>query len=250
MFFQALVIFFVTLAGGCVPLVIGIRERLQRGLLAVATGVLLGAVFLHMLPELSKMQSALEGEGHAASLWMIVLAVVVVLGFADAILCRREGDPHGHEDEHAHHHLTVGWAAFVGLSIHSFSEGIGLAAAAQNAQLSSTMYASILAHKAAESFSLSTIFALGQFKKRRIFLVQVGYALVTPLGILLGNAIAHSHQIAVYGLGVLTAVACGTFLFVGLCELLPGAFHRRERAFFHLVLVAAGVGFMLWCAGD
>ena len=94
MLLQAVVIFLVTLAGGCVPLVVGIRERLQRGLLAAATGVLLGAVFLHMLPELSKMQSAVDGDGHA-SLWMIVLAVVVVLGFADAILCRREGDPHG-----------------------------------------------------------------------------------------------------------------------------------------------------------
>ena len=156
----------------------------------------------------------------------------------------RKGDPHGHEDEHAHHHVTAGWAALVGLSIHSFSEGIGLAST--NGELASTMYTSIVAHKAAESFSLSTIFALGQFGKRRILLVQLGYALVTPLGILLGNAIAHSNRIAVYGLGVLTAVACGTFLFVGLCELLPGTFHRRERAFFHLVLVAAGVGFMLW----
>jgi zinc transporter ZupT len=250
MIVQAAVIYFVTLAGGCVPLVFGIREHVQRSLIAAATGVLLAAVFLHILPALSQMQASVGARHAWTSLWMIVLAVVVGLGVVDAILCRREGhdDVHEHEEEHAHHHITAGWAALVGLSIHSFTEGLGLAAAFNNHDLASSMYSSIVAHKAAESFSLSTIFALAGLARKRIFLLQLVYACVTPLGVLSGSAL--TDTIGQYGLGVLTAITCGTFLFVGLCELLPGTFHRRDRAFFHLVLVALGVGFMLWFAED
>ncbi len=238
---QTLAIFAVSLAGGCVPLVFGVRDHLRRMLLAAATGVLLGALFLHLLPELAHQQITSNA---SPSLWMCVIAVVVGLGLADAILCRREGDPHGDEAEHAHHHVTASVAALVGLSIHSLSEGIGLAASAHNPSLAGSVYSSIVAHKAAESFSLSTIFALAHFPRRRIFALQVLFALVTPLGMLLGGAL--SDSLGDSGKGVLAAVTCGTFLFIGLCELLPDTFHRRERAFLHLVLVAAGVGFVVW----
>jgi zinc transporter ZupT len=177
---------------------------------------------------------------------MFVIVVVVGLGLADAILCRREGDPHGHEEDHAHHHVTASLAAFVGLSIHSFTEGLGLAGAAHSASLASSTFSTIVAHKAAESFSLSTIFALTHLERRKIFALQLVYALITPLGVLLGSALDDS--IGEFGQGVLGAVTCGTFLFIGLCELLPDTFHRRERAFLHLVLVVAGVAFAAWFA--
>jgi zinc transporter ZupT len=213
-------------------------------LLAAATGVLLGALFLHLLPELARKQSSLGFENVATSLWMVVIAVVVGLGLADAILCRREGDPHGDEAGHEHHHVTASVAALVGLSIHSLSEGIGLAATAHDAQLAHSTFSSIVAHKAAESFSLSTIFALAHFPRARIFALQLVFAAVTPLGMWLGSALSDSLGDA--GQGALIAITCGTFLFIGLCELLPDTFHRRERAFVHLLLVAAGVGFVVW----
>jgi zinc transporter 9 len=244
MLLNALVIFGISLAGGCIPLVLSVRDSVRRSVLAVATGVLLGALFLHLLPELAHTQSARGEQSAISSLWMCVIAVVVGLGLADAILCRREGDPHGHEEDHAHHHVTASLAAFVGLSIHSFTEGLGLAGAAHNASLASSVFSSIAAHKAAESFSLSTIFALAHLERRKIVALQLVFALITPLGILLGGALDDS--IGESGQGVLAAVTCGTFLFIGLCELLPDTFHRRERAFLHLVLVAVGVCFVMW----
>src|SRR6185436_11843090 len=123
-------------------------------------------------------------------------------------------------------------------------EGLGLAATAHNPALANSVYTSIVAHKAAESFSLSTIFALAHFPRGRILVLQLLFAFVTPLGMLLGSAL--SDALGDHGRGVLASVTCGTFLFIGLCELLPDTFHRRERAFLHLVLVAAGVGFVVW----
>src|SRR5262245_25754646 len=80
MLLQTIAIFAVSLAGGCVPLVFGVRDHLRRMLLAAATGVLLGALFLHLLPELAHLQSSLSS---TPSLWMFVIAVVVGLGLAD-----------------------------------------------------------------------------------------------------------------------------------------------------------------------
>jgi uncharacterized membrane protein YraQ (UPF0718 family) len=64
------------------------------------------------------------------------------------------------------------------------------------------------------------------------------FALLGPLGILIGSELASAG--GVLG-GVLTGFACGTFLYVALCDLLPEVFHGVERAWIKLGSVGVGV---------
>jgi zinc and cadmium transporter len=159
------------------------------------------------------------------------------------------GHDHGQDREHHHgerresqRHRAVGWAALVGLSVHSLTSGVALAAVAEDEQIASVMLWAILAHKGFESFSLASVFSMTSREPRQVLALVVAFSFVTPLGLLLG------HQVtALFGTGgiaVLTALAAGTFLYVCIGELLPEVFHHREDVFLKIALLCAGVAGM------
>ncbi|MEZ6017921.1 MAG: ZIP family metal transporter [Planctomycetota bacterium] len=165
------------------------------------------------------------------------------------------GHDHGH-GQHGHsepaprpapsresqRHRAVGWAALVGLTVHSLTSGVALAAVAENQAIASVMLWAILAHKGFESFSLASVFSMSSPDPRRVLAMVIAFSFVTPLGLLLG------HQVtALFGTGgiaVLTALAAGTFLYVCIGELLPEVFHHREDVFLKIGLLCAGVTIM------
>ena len=71
----------------------------------------------------------------------------------------------------------------------------------------------------------------------------LGFAALTPLGMLLGHSI--SAYMGDLGMGVMTALAAGTFLFVCLCELLPEVFHHREDSWLRIALLVLGIAMMM-----
>src|SRR5690349_5618847 len=68
----ALITLLITFAGGCLPLVREWSHRQLHAVLALATGVFLGAVFLHMLPEISANESG-QGAISPRTLWLLTL---------------------------------------------------------------------------------------------------------------------------------------------------------------------------------
>jgi zinc transporter ZupT len=201
--------------------------------------------------------------------WLWVLLGVVGVYFVEALLvpghhnhphqagCGPEGDhahgahaAHGHGHDHGHGHVrrenqrhrAVGWAALIGLSVHSLTSGVALAAVAEDEEIASVMLWAILAHKGFESFSLASVFSMSSPERRQVLAMVIAFAFVSPLGLLLG------HQVtALFGTGgiaVLTALAAGTFLYVCIGELLPEVFHHREDVFLKIALLCAGVAGM------
>lgn len=146
------------------------------------------------------------------------------------------------ERRESQRHRAVGWAALVGLSVHSLTSGVALAAVAEDKQIAAVMLWAILAHKGFESFSLASVFSMTSREPRQVLALIVAFSFVTPLGLLLG------HQVtALFGTGgiaVLTALAAGTFLYVCIGELLPEVFHHREDVFLKIALLCAGVAGM------
>ena len=277
---STLLVFALALVGGLVPLVFQRTERLQHLLIALAAGVFLGGVFLHMLPEAAglSLHGGAGGEHVHGDLtvWGGVLAGVVLLFLLENLVLRtRTGEEHSHRDhshrdhghgaahdhdhspDHGHghaqvgdedegcevRHRTVGYATFFGLSVHGFTAGLGLSLGEDLPDLQDPLLLSIVSHKAVEGFSLATAFLLAGMARGRILLCLVAFALVTPAGLWMRVVLGG-------GLGgqppaILLGLAAGTFLFVALYDLLPEVFHRREDQLVKVVLLAAGIGLSL-----
>lgn len=253
MLIDAALLLVVALAGGLLPLLVRWNDRLLHAALSFSTGIFLGAVFLHLLPELSRLDreiaerqvaSVAGAHGGRLELWLFVLVGVLGVYFVEALVFRGQ---EGHDD--VHRHRAVGYAALVGLTIHALTTGIGFSlATAREASLRAPFLLALVAHKGFEAFSLTMVFLLAAFRRARIVTYTALFALVTPAGILLGQALVST--LGDRGMAIVTALAAGTFLFVCLCELLPEVFHHREDPWVKVLLLAAGVALMVLFHGD
>ncbi|MDA1259252.1 MAG: ZIP family metal transporter [Planctomycetota bacterium] len=229
---QALMVAAVALVGGVLPLLVRWNDRRLHAALALSTGIFLGAVFLHFLPELPHTSAGGLSE---RALWAFVLIGVLAVYLAETLFLHAH---HEHEDPDQHHR-AVGWAALFGLSVHSFTSGVGLAFAAQTPGLGQAVFVAILGHKGFEAFSLASVFQLGKFPRRATLAVVFGFALMTPLGALAGELMSGWLEGA--GLAAAVALAAGSFLYVSLCELLPEVFHDRKDAVMKIALLLTGI---------
>ncbi|MAE46195.1 MAG: hypothetical protein CMJ86_04805 [Planctomycetes bacterium] len=260
-----LLVFVTALAGGFLPLMVRWDGRRLHLALALSTGIFLGAVFLHLLPSLPTghdhgslaVESMADGQGleaehaghehstdavtdsdHANLVWMFVLLGVLAVYLLEALVLRT----HDHDD--LHRHRAVGWAALWGLSVHALTAGMAWSVAAgHDDHMGHVILLAILAHKAFESFSLSTVFLLGEIPRGKVALIALLYALVTPMGALLGQSLL--GVLGPLGQDLLMALAAGTFLFVCLCELLGEVFHHKDDIWAKLGLLGVGVGLMV-----
>lgn len=237
----------IAIVGGLVPMFLRRTERAQHLLIAFAAGVFLGAVFLHLLPEVASMAEShahehVDGNGevhqHAAGrglIWACVLVGLVVVYLVENLMLRRsDADVSGEE-----RHRMLGWATFLGLSVHAFTAGLGLSAGVELPELRTSLLLSVVGHKGVEGFSLGVAFLLARMPRRRVMLLIVLFALITPLGAFVRAWIA--PDLSGLALHIMTALAAGTFLFIAVCDLLPEVFHHRKDTLAKIMLLAAGV---------
>ena len=280
---ESLILIGITLAGGAIPLVAKRSERVLHLLVALAAGVFLGMVFLHLLPELSHMEpQAAEaavhaddghvhaGDGHAEDshagegsaggghahgahgqaslLWLFVLIGVLALFVLQNVVLNGHGHAHHGHSDHGRHR-TLGYASLVGLSVHAFTAGLGLAAVWRIEQLAEPFFLSIVGHKASGGFSLATVLLLAGLRFRNILLLVGLFAMMTPAGMAVGHLFVEGLDSGGRGLAILTALAAGTFLYVAVGDLLPEVFHNRQDVIPRLALVVVGVA-VSWFAHE
>ncbi|MDE0585488.1 MAG: ZIP family metal transporter [Planctomycetota bacterium] len=220
----------VGLAGGLLPLLVKWNDRRLHIALALSTGIFLGAVFLHMLPELPVFIADADIEPRL--LWAVALTGVLAIYFLESLVFRT----HDHDD--VHRHTAVGYATLAGLSLHAFTVGISLSAT----ELSTPIMVGILFHKAFEAFSLTSVFQLAHFTQKKVATLITLFACITPLGLLLGSKIL--PQLSPNATAIAVALAVGTFLYVCLTELLPEVFHHKEDVVTKVILLLVGIGGM------
>jgi len=217
------------LLGGAVAFVLEWNDRRLHLALALSTGTLLGAVFLHLLPDLALV--AHEG-GRRLGIWILIGVLLVHL--VEAVFLRTTD----HDDHHRHR--SVGVVTALGVAVHAASAGLGLAALQRGEALGASFLAAFLSHKAFESFAVGNVFLLAKTSKPKMVAMLTAFALITPATLLLGDRVL--AQVGAGSLGIVTAVAAGTFLYVCVAELLPEVFHHREDALAKFVLLGLGVG--------
>ncbi len=240
---SALFLFAAGLAGGVLPQYVRLSDRGLHRFLALGTGMLLGTIFYHMLPD------ALHSFSATSFVLVGLLGVFVVerILVAESLTRshhRAEGDHHHDEaqerevQDHTSHDV-IGVTAFAGLSVHALMVGLGLAAQLGDEVTAVPLMTSLLVHKLSEAFSLSTIFLLAGYPKGRSLMLLGVFALIEPLGTVIGAAalgvLPHGWEAGAGGL------AAGTFLYVALCNLLPEVFHRRQGRWGSLLLLVIGI---------
>jgi len=214
----------VSALGAALPLLRPWSPRFLHFFVSIAAGVFLGAIFLHLLPELAQdtVGTAHDGhEAHAAVLpWAAALAGLLALFVVQKILIE--------QDETRDPHEVVWFATFLGLAAHSFTTGLGYASVLDDPALMTTFLGSMAVHKAGESFSLASVMRLAHLPLWRSIGFLALYCLAAPLGLWLGDALSASF--AALGIApLLTGLAVGTFLYVAVGDLLPEVFHGGGR---------------------
>jgi zinc and cadmium transporter len=208
------------------------RGGLYR-LMAFASGVLLGAAFVHLIPK------AVERGGRPAA-WGLVIGFAVF--FALEQVTFSHACPEYCEDCSVH---PMGLVAFAALTLHSLVDGLAMAASfSTSAALGLVAAFAVIVHEFPEGLSMAAIALGAGYGRQRAFLLSLAVALATPLGAVAGYAGVRGITDPV--LGLLLGVAAGSFLYVGATDILPQLHRQQDPGAFALFL--AGLGAMLLSA--
>ncbi|MBL8859645.1 MAG: SO_0444 family Cu/Zn efflux transporter [Planctomycetes bacterium] len=219
------------------------RRWSERGLhlfVALAAGVFLGTIFLHLLPHMAGVADHAhvhahgeEGAGGELGPWIAALCGLLLLFAIEKVWL-----PNLTESPTTNPHTVLWSATYVGLAMHAITAGFALSAVLDQPDGSTQLLVSLTIHKATETFSLATVMRLAGLSRARMLVMLGLFVLIEPAGFLLGRGV-------VVGLpdfdSLLTGFACGTFLYVALCDLLPEVFHGNDRPRLKLVAVVVGI---------
>ncbi len=216
----------LTLIGGLLPLAREWNRGTIRVLLAFGIGVLLGAAFLHMLPE----AITVLGSGVGAPVLVGFLLIYVLERFVMIHACEEEGCGF-HE---------LGLAAFVGITVHSLIDGFALGAGLTIPEISVPVTAAIILHKLPAALSLTGILLHCEYPRKRIVLMTVMFSISTPFG----AALAYGALREMTGTTLLhyaIAFSAGTFLAIATADLLPQIHSAPEGRLRNLFALFAGI---------
>lgn len=181
--------------------------------ISYAAGVLLGASFLHLMPESFAMNP------HAATLLLGGFAGMHLFNrFLCAFVCER------------HHivQLGIGVTPVLGIAFHSFIDGIVYSITYKVSVFSGTLAAvGMVLHEFPEGIVTYLLLLHGGFRQRSAFIIALAAAaMTTPLGMLVSYP--YVSRIEAPTLGALFSVSAGMLVYIGAVHLLPEAEHERR----------------------
>lgn len=220
--------FVSALAGG----VLALRAVGQVGLIiAAGAGIRIGAAFFDLIPE------AVEHLGDSLDAAMIWTAVGFLAFYAiEKLTSLHVGHETATELDHgeaAHRHVGIIGAS--GMSLHSFLDGVALAAALTvGGGIGLVIAAVVVIHRFSDGVGVVSLLLAARTPIRTAYRWVALVAIAPVVGVLVGLAIPIADDV----IGGMLAVFAGFFLYIGAAELLPEA-HRSDRSRW---VVAATIG--------
>jgi len=230
-----LFLFLSVIVSGLSVLFINISGNNLKLILSFSGAFLFAISVLHLIPEIY-----LSGTPN--------IGVYILVGFFIQILLEffSEGIEHGHIHihNHGHNHNVFPYTMMIGLSIHSFLEGMPLANTHNNSH--NSLLVGIVMHNIPIAIALMTMLIKSNIKKQHAIIWLIVFAFITPLGTftsyaidanIIGNFSAHFNQIM--------AVVVGIFLHISTTILFESSEnHRFNLIKFVMILLGAGAAIM------
>jgi zinc and cadmium transporter len=208
-------------------------SRVLRLFISLGAGVLLGAAFLHLIPD------AIASLGKPMGFWLLG-------GFLFLFFLETFTFSHPCEEGHCDYH-KIGWVAFAGLGLHNLMNGVALGASASIPALGLVVFLATLLHKGPEFFSLSSLLLAGKRSRSQVLLLVGLVSLMIPVGALLSRAFLAGQTEAV--LGSALAFSAGTFIHIAVVDLAPEIHRAEQWRNWHFAAFMVGLVLMGLAAG-
>ena len=257
-----------SILGGAVPALFKTSHRSMQVMLSVVAGAMAGIAVLDLIPHaLEAISSGIEsscdhdhhghshgaghGHDHATEGAMRTVMVWVAGGFLAMYLLERFVCFHHHESdtstcEHQAHSWSWG-GAFIGLSVHAILAGLGLGAAIvlESGQSMAwpglAMLIAIVMHKPFDGLAIVGLLRRDGHGGLRLWAANIGYALVTPAGILIAWA-STGGQVSPQWAGPAVAATAGILLCIALADLLPELQQHAHDRLLLTISMLVGLG--------
>lgn len=201
---------------------------------AFASGVFLGTALFHLLPDASHLFGSLYGYTSYPLAEVICAGAFLVMLFLERLSIVT---PSINTRQSIPYILT-----FI-LCIHALIEGAALGIGVTWSEIT-MLFIAIIAHKASESFALCIALLRGQLPRARIIIIVSFFALMTPVGIALGNLLVHSANSTLTA-AWFNAFAAGTFLYISTLHHVHFHEHAEDaQGLLEFFCLAMGVGAM------
>ncbi len=205
-----------TLLGGLFAL--RYKDKLHL-ILGFSAGAVLGVAFFDLMPE------ALDIVGSRYS--HLAVTTLIAVGFLLFMLLDRFLEIHNQSAEHEetpHHHHHAGGHGALALSLHSFLDGLGVGLAFQvSPTIGLVVAAAVLAHDFSDGINTVNYVVKSEGSNVR----ALKWLVVDGLAPVLGIVATFFFTLPQATLGLVLALFCGFFLYIGASDLLPESHHRH-----------------------
>ena len=222
-------VFSITMIGGWIPTIKLWSQETFRLVISFCAGILLGAVFFHVLPEISTVLGRQLGYS-------------VMFGFLLIFILEKFIMVHPCEEGECNYH-KVGISAYIGIGFHSILDGIAIGAGTMM-NLSFIIILAVTIHKFPAALALSSLLVKGkEYTKKKVLLSMFIFALATPVGALVGVFVFQG--VDDYVVATALGISAGTFLFISIGDLLPTVYEEHEKGYKNLVSLCLGTLVMI-----
>jgi len=194
-----------------------------------AAGVLLTIALIHLVPESVELSS---------NALLIVLGAFLAFYLLEAVLVFHSGSAIHFADAHARDLHTKGITIFSGLFIHSLIDGVIIATGFEASPALGLFTAiGVILHELPEGVT-SFALMMRSMSRKNAFYLSLAVGLATPVGAAAGLGILGIMSES--ALGIMMAIAGGSFLYVAASDLIPET-HERD-VLQNVVFLLAGAG--------
>ena len=208
------------------------RARAKKYLIHIiggSAGVLLGATFIHLLPEAIELNPYALTFALVAFLLFYLMEQMIVIHPCDEPNCDT-------------HKLKIGRVSFLAFAAHSLLDGMAVTVGFSiNPTLGFVAALAVILHELPEGIATMTLLHYAEYPQRKALWLTGVVAIATPVGALITYWFLPWVTTQIQG--ILLGLVAGSFLYVAAADLIPETHRAGNKKTFLFMLL--GLGFLI-----